>query len=108
MPETGKLVRDRIPEIVESHGETPVTRVLSPSERLPALLAKLREETAELEAAADPDHQAEELADIYEVVLALATELGLPWSEVERLAAAKRTERGGFTEGIWLQGTAAD
>ena len=52
MDANGKFVRDRIPEINESTGGQPTTRVLESAERLPALLLKLREESDELRAAA--------------------------------------------------------
>lgn len=103
MPEAGKLVRDRIPAIIEEAGERPATRRLAPEERLPALLAKLREETEELCTALDTDHQTEELADVYEVVLAIASHVGVAWSDIERVADRKRADRGGFTEGVWLE-----
>ena len=40
MDAEGKLVRDRIPEIIEAAGGQPSTRVLDKAERLPAMLAK--------------------------------------------------------------------
>ena len=102
MTTPGKLVRDRIPEIVAERGHRATTRRLEPSERLPALLAKLDEETAELREADGLDHQAEEIADVHEVLLAIATELGLAWDDIERIAADKRAERGGFEQGVWM------
>ena len=103
MDAEGKLVRDRIPEIIEAAGGQPSTRVLDKAERLPALLAKLQEESDELRAAPSPGEQSEELADVFEVIKAIASELGQPWNEIEATAAEKRAERGGFGDGIWLQ-----
>lgn len=103
MDANGKLERDRIPEIIESAGGQPTTRMLEPAERLPALLMKLQEESDELRAATSPVEQGEELADVLEVLLALTSELGLPWDQIEAGAAKKRTERGGFDAGIWLR-----
>lgn len=99
----GKLVRDKIPEIVAASGREPVTRQLGPHERLPALFAKLREESDELADATNQADQAEELADIYEVLLALANEVGLSWEQVTAIADAKRAERGGFNDGTWME-----
>jgi predicted house-cleaning noncanonical NTP pyrophosphatase (MazG superfamily) len=67
------------------------------------MLAKLQEESDELRAAASPAEQSEELADVLEVLKAIASELGQPWHEVESTAAEKRAERGGFEAGIWLE-----
>lgn len=98
----GKLVRDRIPQIIEESGGTPVTRILSEAERLPALLDKLDEEAAELRAAVSDAERLEELADVLEVLRAIATEIGQSWRDVEAVSATKRQERGAFTEGCWL------
>jgi predicted house-cleaning noncanonical NTP pyrophosphatase (MazG superfamily) len=102
MEDTGKLVRDRIAELIEAAGGAPTTRRLEASERLPALLAKLQEESDELREASTAAHRAEELADVFEVLLGIAQELELPWAEVEVLAADKRAARGGFTDGLWM------
>jgi predicted house-cleaning noncanonical NTP pyrophosphatase (MazG superfamily) len=99
----GKLVRDRIPDIVEAAGGTVTTRHLEPAGRLPALLDKLQEESDELRAADTTVHRTEELADVLEVLLALATDFGVSWANVEAVAAAKRAERGGFQQGIWME-----
>ena len=103
MDANGKFVRDRIPEINESTGGQPTTRVLESAERLPALLLKLQEESDELRAASSPAEQGEELADVLEVLRALASEFGLPWDQIEAGAAEKRSERGGFDAGVWLK-----
>jgi predicted house-cleaning noncanonical NTP pyrophosphatase (MazG superfamily) len=99
----GKLVRDLIPEIVEAAGRTARTRALAPSERLGALLTKLREESDELSYAVSVVEQTEELADVLEVLLAIAAEIDVPWPKVEVVAEAKRLERGGFDKGIFLE-----
>lgn len=101
MTEFHKLVRDRIPEIITAGGQRPTATVLTPPERRPALLAKLAEETAEAAAASQQDLP-EELADVLEVVRALAAGLGLSLAEVIALADAKRASRGGFDDGVFL------
>ena len=63
----------------------------------------MQEESDELRAAASPAEQGEELADVLEVLKAIASELGQPWDEIETTAAEKRAERGGFEAGIWLE-----
>ncbi len=93
-----KLVRDRIPEIIERNGETPITRILRDDERLPALLAKLNEEYTELQAALT----VEEVADMIEVLLALARHLGYSEDMVMQLLHEKRKIRGGFENGVFL------
>ena len=98
----GKLVRDRIPEIVRASGRQPEVLVLTPEQRLGALHDKLLEEAAELRAAS-PDEVLGELADVHEVLLALARVHGLTPSDIERAAAEKRSARGGFNGGLFLR-----
>ena len=70
-----KLVRDRIPEIIKGAGKTPTSRAAAADEIRRLLEGKLQEELDELcESGAN---RPEELADILEVVLALAAEEGL-------------------------------
>ena len=98
----GKLVRDRIPEIIRLTGRTPEVRALDGDELLEALLCKLEEETHELRIAPQ-DGRTEELADILEVVLALAGTFGIEPDALEKAADTKRAERGGFDGGLWLE-----
>ena len=94
-----KLVRDRIPELIRAGGETPITRVLEEQEYRVHLEAKLDEEVGEFHR----DRNLEELADILEVVYALAD--GLGGREVLlRLYEKKHEARGGFRDKIFLIG----
>ncbi|WP_018215473.1 nucleoside triphosphate pyrophosphohydrolase [Salinispora vitiensis] len=97
----GKLVRDRIPEIITADGQIPRVRVLDDPDLLPALIAKLHEEAEEV-ATAEPDARLGELADVREVLAALTIASGFTELEVEEAAASKRAERGGFTQRLWL------
>ena len=63
----GKLVRDKIPEIIKDAGKEPITITLSESEYLEELDKKLNEEVAEYQA----DKSIEEIADILEVIFAI-------------------------------------
>lgn len=63
-----KLVRDRIPEIIAASGKRCDTRILSEEEYLAMLRTKLHEELAEYEESGE----LEELADILEILYALA------------------------------------
>ena len=92
-----KLVRDRIPEIIRSAGQHPVTRVLDEDAYRAALLAKLREEAREAEQASAAQ-LTEELADVLEVLQALAQAHHVTWADIVKTAADKRAERGGFLQ----------
>jgi len=93
-----KLVRDRIPEIIESSGKRAVTRVAEGAEYLHYLRRKLSEEVDEYMASGD----AEELADILEVVSALGRQAGVPLSKLIEIADDKRQASGGFDSRILL------
>lgn len=102
-----KLVRDAIPQLLESEGLTPIIRVADLDEYRRLLMAKLREETAEVGEALDvpPENLdipavVEEIADVMEVLLAIATDLGVGRDELEKVRIAKAAARGGFAERI--------
>ncbi len=96
----GKLVRDKIPEIIEAAGKTPVTRVLSEEEYLIELERKLDEEVAEYKA----DKSIEEIADVLEVLEAICDYYGYSVDEVLKAKHQKRDERGGFEKRIFWEG----
>lgn len=96
--EYNKLVRDRIPAIIEAGGETPITRILEEAEYLRCLEQKLDEETAEYH----ESRSLEELADILEVVYALAEAGGHSREELMSAYQAKHDARGGFSKKIFL------
>ena len=93
-----KLVRDKIPAIIESQGKKAGIRILDEAEYGCALEAKLHEEVAEFQ----KDQNLEELADILEVVLALTENLGYSKEELLEACEKKRQERGGFRDRIFL------
>lgn len=93
-----KLVRDRIPEIIEAQGDRAVARILEKWEYTQCLEAKLDEEVAEYHR----DKNVEELADIMEVLLALAELHGASEEELKAVCDRKRQARGGFSKRIFL------
>ena len=91
-----KLVRDKIPEIIEADGKVCRTHILSNEEYIAALEVKLNEEVAEYQA----DKNLEEMADVLEV---LHVARGYSLDELEAMRAKKADERGGFKEKIFLE-----
>ncbi|BBI30798.1 nucleoside triphosphate pyrophosphohydrolase [Cohnella abietis] len=98
----GKLVRDKIPELIQSHGERATVVQLSVVQRIAYLKAKAIEEALELNGETDPTKAFEELADLYEVMKALLQIYKRSFKELEEEAAQKRSIRGGFEQGIVL------
>ena len=94
-----KLVRDRIPEIIESSGKTCTTEILSPEDYLRMIDAKLDEELAEYH----KDQNIEELADLLEVIRAATVARGYSLEDLERVRAEKAAKRGGFEKRILLK-----
>ena len=93
-----KLVRDKIPAIIESTGQTCTTRILSQEEYLQKLDEKLYEELSEYQ----ESKSLEELADLLEVMEAVAKARGYSREQLLQLQKDKREKRGGFDERILL------
>ena len=94
-----KLVRDRIPEIIEASGKICVTEILSDEAYLRMVDAKLDEELAEYHS----DQTIEELADLLEVIYAAAMARGYTLEQLESVRAAKAEKRGAFANKILLK-----
>jgi predicted house-cleaning noncanonical NTP pyrophosphatase (MazG superfamily) len=94
-----KLVRDKIPEIIQTNGKKPTTRILDDKEYLEALIQKLKEEVTEFEA----DHSIEELADIKEVTIAIREAIGIHAGELEDARRKKANTNGRFKKRIYLE-----
>ena len=97
-----KLVRDRIPDIIMSKGETPVTRILKESEYKEELEKKLLEEYKEVIEATGSD-RVEELADMIEVIRALANLENTTIEDIIKVADEKNNKRGAFNDKIFLE-----
>ena len=93
-----KLVRDRIPEIIESSGKRCKIQVLEGEDYLRMIDAKLDEELVEYHR----DQNLEELADLLEVVYAAAEARGYSIKQLEEVRAAKAEKRGAFREKLFL------
>ena len=96
-----KLVRDKIPEIIEASNKTCETEVVSGDTKYKYLENKLKEEVDEF----IEDKNLEELADIMEVLYALAEHLGYKEEDLMNKRKEKFNERGGFSKGIILKET---
>ncbi len=94
-----KLVRDRIPEIIQSAGKSCTIEVLSDEDYLRMIDAKLDEELAEYH----ESESIEELADLLEVIYAAACARGASPEELETVRVKKADERGSFNRKILLK-----
>jgi predicted house-cleaning noncanonical NTP pyrophosphatase (MazG superfamily) len=97
-----KLVRDRIPEIIRQSGKTFNTRKLTSQEFIIELRNKAKEELNEYTKSTSNHEAAEELADLLEVMHALAEQHGYSFNQIEEIRKVKAEDRGGFKERIYL------
>ena len=94
-----KLVRDRIPEIVEKSGKRAMIEELEPQAYKKYLDQKLEEELQEYLEADSVD----ELADLVEVVYAILKYKGVEVKDFENIRKKKAEERGAFDKRLLLK-----
>ena len=99
-----KLVRDKIPEIIEANGEIAKCRILDKQEFKAELEKKLFEEYNEVLESAGSE-RVEELADMLEILKALAEVEGSNLEQVIQVAEEKAKKRGAFEKRIFLEKT---
>ena len=101
MPKTtyNKLIRDKIPEIIENDGKKAVTYQANETEFIDKLNEKLKEECLEYL----KSQEIEELADVIEVIEALLKAKNISWEEIIRIKSKKQQARGGFDKRIILK-----
>ena len=98
-----KLVRDRIPEIIEGCGKVCKTSVLSSSNYIASLKTKLLEESKEVMEADDVESLIAELADVMEIVKSIESYYDIDPSVVELKRVAKGSKNGHFKDKIFLE-----
>ncbi|MFJ6207081.1 phosphoribosyl-ATP pyrophosphohydrolase [Lysinibacillus sp. NPDC092081] len=102
MPVYNKLVRDLIPQLIEAGGKTCSIRVLDQGEHLEEIKVKMQEEAIEFLEATSPKAAIEELADILELIHTAIQMYDVSYEQLEQIRTQKRTQRGGFSKGIYL------
>ena len=104
MIEYDKLVRDKIPEVIETSGKKCDIEVLSDEQYLEYLNKKIKEEVNEyLESG-----EVEELADLEEVLRAILAVKNVSYDEFEKIRISKVEKRGAFEKKILLKRTYSD
>ncbi len=102
MPVYNKLVRDKIPHVIESTGKNFRTRILDEEQYRIELNVKLIEESEEYMQAEDKQEALDELADMLEVIRALAALHGASWEQLEAIRVNKAKARGSFEDRVYL------
>lgn len=102
MPIYNKLVRDKIPQVIEKTNKQFSTRVLSKEEYMVEVKKKMNEELEEYQEAITNEEAVEELADLLELIHAAAKVHGATTEQLEEVRRAKAEKRGGFDKKIFL------
>lgn len=102
MKKDGKLVRDKIPEIIENSGKEPIIRVLDDTEYKEELLKKLYEEYREVIEAKTKEETLEECSDVLEVLIALLEYNGYTLEDLLKCRDEKKEKRGAFQKRLYL------
>ena len=100
-----KLVRDKIPEIIESNNEVAIYRILESNEYKQELYKKLLEEANEVINSKNSNDLIVELADVLEVLRAIANLENKELDDIIEFANKKELKRGGFSKRIFLEKT---
>ena len=98
-----KLVRDRIPEIIQKEGNTADIIILSEESFKQAIKEKLIEEATEVCNAQNRDDILSELADLQEVMDTIKQLYNINTLEVNTIQAVKALQRGKFEKRLYLQ-----
>ena len=102
----GKLVRDKIADLIEKSGDRSTTQILSKKEYVRELKRKAIEEAKEVSNAKTPTEVVTELADLKEVISALSKVLGISEREIKKIQRSRRISRGGFEKRLYLESVA--
>jgi predicted house-cleaning noncanonical NTP pyrophosphatase (MazG superfamily) len=97
----GKLIRDKIPEILREGNIVVSARRMEKDEYIRCLKDKLLEEAKETIKSNTQNDFKEELADMLEVIHALIDAHNLSYQEIEDVRLQKKNEKGGFEERIY-------
>ena len=100
--EFNKLIRHKIQDRMLSEGITVNSSVLSPEEYILKLKEKLFEEAGEVESAEKVNDLKTELADVLEVIYALASAYKINFSEIEKARLEKREVNGEFMHNNYI------
>lgn len=97
------LVRDKMPKRLEKLGVFVEGYPLNSRDLLDHLKLKLQDEVDEVLTASTAKDIKEEIADVMEVLYAIAKYYGLQIEHLEKKRIQKQGERGGFTKGLFVE-----
>ena len=104
MKKFNKVIRDKIPEIIQKDGQTCNIQILSDEKFMVEIEKKLSEEVTEYQ----NDKNPEELSDILEVIYRIAQLRGISKEELEKIRIKKMQDKGGFEKNLFLIDTSEE
>jgi predicted house-cleaning noncanonical NTP pyrophosphatase (MazG superfamily) len=104
MKKFNKVIRDKIPEIIQKDGQTCNIQILSDQKFMVEIEKKLFEEVTEYQ----NDKNPEELSDILEVIYRIAQLRGISKEELEKIRIKKLQNKGGFEKNLFLIDTSEE
>jgi len=104
MKKFNKVIRDKIPEIIQKDGQTCNIQILSDEKFMVEIEKKLSEEVTEYQ----NDKNPEELSDILEVIYRIAQLRGISKEELEKIRIKKLQDKGGFEKNLFLIDTSGE
>ena len=96
-----KLIRDKIPQIIEANKGKCEVRVINKDEFKRELKKKLIEEAKELKGAKKSE-LLKELADVLELIRSIAESENINYGAIGKKQKQRRKERGGFKKRLFL------
>jgi len=102
MKKYNKIVRDNIPEIIKERGGKCSFHLAREMDACVYLVDKIKEEADELMPMLNRNGAIDELADLQEIIVALAKKQNYTMEQVEKVRLLKREERGSFDKNIIL------
>ena len=98
-----KLIRDKIPQIIEKNNDLSKIRKLNRTEFKKELAQKILEEGKELCKAKTKIDVLDELSDLLELVYAIAEENKISPEKLQKNRVEKNLKRGGFEKKLFLE-----
>ena len=97
-----KLVRDLVPPTLQASGRKVVTRTIVGEELQRALRSAIDDAVTKFDAAQDDDHATSTLADLVEIITAIARQRGCSENRMMQLRATRSSQLGVYDRGIFL------
>lgn len=98
-----KLIRDRIPEIIQADKKKPKVYTLADIHFLQELKNKVAEEAKELQNATTREDIINELSDLQELIDSILESNQITKTELIKKQKDKREKRGGFSQKLFLE-----